>query len=112
MDRFKTAQAKNDAARWAESMVDYGEGSRIRRQNLERELRRKRGDPEYNEAFISELDRIDNDEIFYKLQNKKSVKNTVKNLHKIYREGKRIYKVYKENRGLLADILETLANRM
>ena len=112
MDRFKAAQAKNDAARWAESMVDYGEGSRIRRQNLERELRRKRRDPEYNEAFISELDRIDNDEIFYKLQNKKSVKNTVKNARRIYREGKRIYRICKENQGLLTDIFEALGRYM
>lgn len=106
MDKVKVMVAKNDARRWAESMVDYGEGSRIKRINLERELRIKRKDPEYDREFIKELDSIDNDQIFEDLQKKKNVKDAYQKAKRAYRSGKRAYRLFKDNVGIIVTALE------
>lgn len=97
--------AQKDAKRWREAALDYGEGSRIRRQNLERELHRKRQNETYEEAFISAIAQLNDDDIFSSVRKKHQVHDTYKRAKKAYRTGKKIWNFIRDNFYLIDKLL-------
>ena len=98
---FKARQAHHDAYRYVEAELNYGEGSRITRRNVRKDIEIKCKDPEYKRLFEMEVAKVDRDQVYKRLR-------VIKAAAEKYNQGKKGVRLFRKAKRLFYDILEVL----
>ena len=98
---LKARQARHDAYRYVEAEMNYGEGSRIERRNVRKDIEIKCKDPEYKILFDIEVSKVDRDQVYRRLRVLKAAKEK-------YEQGKKGVRLFRKANRLFYDLLEIL----